>query len=67
MPFHIWLTSPALEILDVAFAVNFGWAKTREQCARLVIYQSLRDLQRNPIYHPMLLGHDFLLTTGVAL
>ena len=27
VPFHIWLTSPACEILDVTFAMNNGWAK----------------------------------------
>jgi hypothetical protein len=35
LPFHIWLTSPALEIIDVTFAMNLGWAKSREECARL--------------------------------
>jgi len=35
LPSRIWLTSPAFEILDVTFAMNLGWAKTREECARL--------------------------------
>jgi hypothetical protein len=26
---HLWLTSPAREILDVTFAMNSGWAKNR--------------------------------------
>jgi len=31
-PFHIWLTSPALETLDVIFAMNLGWAESRQDC-----------------------------------
>ena len=27
-PLHLWLTSPACEILDVTFAMNLGWAST---------------------------------------
>jgi hypothetical protein len=59
LPFHIWLTSPALEILDVTFAMNLGWAQTRQECARLVIYQTLSDAVLEPIYHPTLLGSAF--------
>jgi hypothetical protein len=59
LPFHIWLTSPALEILDVTFAMNLGWAQTRQECARLVIYQTLSDAVKEPIYHPTLLGSAF--------
>jgi hypothetical protein len=33
----------SIEILDVTFAMNLGWAKTREECVRLVIYQSIRN------------------------
>jgi hypothetical protein len=60
LPFHLWLTSPALEILDVTFAMNLGWAKTREDCARLIIYQSLHDYAKEPIYHPTLVGEAFV-------
>jgi hypothetical protein len=39
-PFHLWLTSPACENLDVTFAMNLGWAKNRYECADLIVYQS---------------------------
>jgi hypothetical protein len=35
VPFHLWLTSPALEVLDVTFALNLGWAKSAEECKTL--------------------------------
>jgi len=59
LPFHVWLTSPALEIPDVTFAMNLGWAKTREDCAGLIIYQSLHDYAKEPIYLPTLVGGAF--------
>jgi hypothetical protein len=67
VPFHLWLTSPALEILDVTFAMNLGWAKSREECARLVIYQTIRDYTQEPTYHPTLVGPDFFHKIGGVL
>jgi hypothetical protein len=67
VPFHLWLTSPALEVLDVTFALNLGWAKSAEDCARRVIYQSLDAPQGNPIYHPTLVGDDFFVQSGAIV
>ena len=53
------VSAAMLEILDVTFAMNLGWAKNREECARLVIYQSLHDSAKEPIYHPTLVGEAF--------
>jgi hypothetical protein len=66
VPFHIWLTSPALEVLDVTFAMNSGWAKTRERCAQLIIYKP-PESEDDPVYHPMVVGEDFLLQTGLVI
>jgi hypothetical protein len=66
-PFHLWLTSPACEIVDVTFAMNLGWAKTREDCARLLVYQSANESLRDSVYHPMLVGPDFFHKTGGVL
>jgi hypothetical protein len=67
VPFHLWLTSPALEVLDVTFALNLGWAKSAEDCARRVIYQSLEAPSGNPVYHPMLVGDDFFVQSGAII
>jgi hypothetical protein len=66
-PFHLWLTSPAFEILDVTFAMNLGWAKTKEECAHLIVYQSAHDPPGDPIYHPTIVGPDFFEKTGGVL
>jgi hypothetical protein len=66
-PFHLWLTSPACEVVDVTFAMNLGWAETREECARLIIYRSRHALDEEQIYHPTLVGPDFFHSTGGML
>ena len=66
-PFHLWMTSPACEILDVTFAMNCGWAKTREECVNLIVYQSTRDPPDDSVYHPTLVGPDFFHKTGGVL
>ena len=63
-PFHLWLTSPACETLDVTFAMNLGWAKTSKECASLVIYQPGEAPVRDPVYHPTIVGPDFFHKTG---
>jgi hypothetical protein len=58
-PFHLWLTSPACEILDVTFAMNLGWVKNPEERADLIFYQSALAPPGDSIYHPTLVGPDF--------
>jgi hypothetical protein len=67
MPFHLWLTSPACEVLDVTFAMNNGWAKNRDECAQMVMYCPAHQPQDNPIYHPTLVGDDFFRHIGMSL
>ena len=66
VPFRVWLTSPACEVIDVSFAVHPG-SRTRKECARRVIYKSPRTSQGEPIYHPVIVGEDFLYQTGVLI
>src|ERR1700677_151081 len=66
-PFHLWLTSPACEILDVTFAMNLGWIKNREECADLIVYQSAHEPPGESVYHPTLVGPDFFHKTGGVL
>jgi hypothetical protein len=66
-PFHLWLTSPACEILDVTFAMNLGYAKDREECADVIVYQSAHEPPGDSSYHPTLVGPDFFHKTGGVL
>ena len=45
--------------MHLTFAMNLGWAKSREECARLITYQSIHDTAQKPIYHPTLIGEAF--------
>ena len=67
IPFHLWLTSPACEVLDITFAMNLGRAQTRERCEQLVIYQSAHAAAGKNVYHPMLVGPEFFSKTGAVL
>jgi hypothetical protein len=67
VPFHLWFTSPALEVLDVTFALNLGQANSAAECARLVVYQSAKAPPGNPAYHPTLVGDDFFVQSGAAV
>jgi hypothetical protein len=66
-PFHLWLTSPACEILDVTFAMNLSWANTNVECADFIVYQSAHEPPGESVYHPMLVGPDFFHKTGGVL
>jgi hypothetical protein len=44
-----------------------GWAKSREECADLIVYQSAHALSGDSIYHPTLVGPDFIHKTGGVL
>jgi hypothetical protein len=66
-PFHLWLTSPACEILDITFAMNLGWARNANECAELIVYQSSRGPQGDSVYHPTIVGPDFFHKTGGVL
>jgi len=51
----------------VTFGMNQGWAKNREKCARLIIYKTPDQIGAYPIYHPTVVGEDFLRQTGVMI
>jgi hypothetical protein len=64
--FHLWLTSPALEVLDITFALNLGWATPPRTEHGGFICQPLHAPRDNPIYHPTL-GDGFFLQSGAAV
>jgi len=68
VPFHVWLTSPACEVLDITWAMNLGTAKTRDECAARIIYKRPDTPHSDPpTYHPVIVGEDFLYQTGCIL
>lgn len=51
----------------MTFGMNNGWAQNREECARLIIYKMRDQVADDPIYHPTVVGEDFLRQTGVMV
>ena len=66
-PFHLWMTSPACEVLDITFAMNLGRIQSPEQCAKRIVYQSAYESPGDLLYHPTLVGTDFFHKTGAVL
>ena len=54
-------------VYNVTFAMNLGWAKTKEECAHLIVYQSAHGPPGDSIYHPTPVGPDFFHKTGGVL
>jgi hypothetical protein len=67
VPFQLWMTSLACEIVDITFAMNTGQSRTREECAKRVIYQCAHDPPGKLVYHPTVVGPDFFRKTGAIL
>lgn len=57
---HIWLTSPACEVIDITFAMNLGTSRTREQCAKRIIYKTANTSHhQQPTNTPSLSARTF--------
>jgi hypothetical protein len=44
-----------------------GWAKTKKECADLIVYQSAHEPPGDSVYHPTLVGADFFHKKGGVL
>jgi hypothetical protein len=68
VPFHVWLTSLACEVVDITWAMSLGVVRTRDVCARRIIYKPLDSPHSSPpTYHPIVVGEDFLYQSGCVL
>jgi hypothetical protein len=67
-PLHCWLTSPAYEVLDVTLGTTIGSVSSNNRhLIGQVIYFPSRNLTPDIVYHPTVIGEDFLLRSGVAI
>ena len=61
-PFHCWLTSPAHEVLDATLPTTIASvAPQHRRLSGAVYYFSLSHPTREVVYHPTIVGEDFLL------
>ena len=66
IPFHLWLTSPVGEVVDITFAMNCGWAKNRQECDQLLVYQTAHTSRGDHVFHPTLVGPYFFHQSGAV-
>ena len=66
LPLHVWLTSPACEVLDVTLPTTMA-AAGAEELSGGIIYISNRQPEPPVIYHPTVLGVEFLDKIGATV
>lgn len=67
LPIHSWLTSPAFEILDVGLHSLLAHVTGKPDHAGGVIYYSNTEQKPEIIYHPTVVGEDFLERIGATV
>jgi len=67
LPMHIWLTSPAFEIIDVSLPTQLAKPLEDTNLLRQILYYSSETTKLSVIYHPTVVGDDFLVRIGAAL
>jgi hypothetical protein len=67
LPLHMWLTSLACEVLDVTFASTFAAQTGDKEVAGKAMYQANDNRDPDLIYHPTIVGVDFLDKIGATL
>ena len=66
LPLHVWLTSPACEVLDVTLPTTIAAVSGADELVGGLIYISSRDQTPPAIYHPTVVGVGFLERIGAA-
>lgn len=61
---HAWLTLPIMEILDFSFPTTYAVKNKLDQGVGSVIATHPSDLSGDMMYHPMLVGYEFLQKIG---
>jgi hypothetical protein len=61
---HAWITLPSMEILDFTLMTTIGWDTPSRTGVGGVIAGHPAELQKWLVYHPMLVGIDFLTKIG---
>lgn len=61
---HAWLTTPYYEIIDFTFGTTFGVVTNQPDCIGASSLQHYSKFNNDMIYHPQLVGHDYLKKTG---
>jgi hypothetical protein len=64
MNLHAWLTTPNMEIIDLTFGTTYGIVTRTSSMIGRCCFQHYTALDENMVYHPQLVGHDYLKRIG---
>lgn len=64
---HAWLTTPAYEIIDITLSTTYGIVNDAPECVGRVMAQHYSELTDGLVYHPQVIGDDFLGKIGAIL
>jgi hypothetical protein len=67
LPLHIWLTSPACEVLDVTLMTTLAAVTGHADFSGAIIYISNQESSPSVTYHPTVTGVDFLDKIGATV
>lgn len=64
---HAWLTTPNLEIIDLTFGTTYGVITNNKDTLGLCSFQHYTLFDDRMLYHPQIIGDDYLKKIGVIL
>jgi len=64
---HAWLTLPSMEILDFSFLTSYAVIMKIKESSGGLIAEHADELKHGMMYHPMLIGDDFVKRVGVLV
>ena len=67
LPLHVWLTSPAFEVLDVTLPTTLAQVSQNPKLAGGILYLSNQNPAPEILYHPTIMGEEFLVKIGAAI
>lgn len=64
---HAWLTTPNMEIIDLTFGTTYGIVNNRPDVIGRCAFQHYSAFDDNMVYHPQLIGDDYLKKIGALI
>jgi hypothetical protein len=64
---HAWLTTPNMEIIDLTFATTYGIVNNVPSVIGRCSFQHYSAFNENMVYHPQLVGEDYLKQIGALV
>lgn len=64
---HAWLTTTHMEIIDLTFGTTYGVVHNIPELIGLCTFKHSSEFDENMVYHPQLIGDDYLKKIGALV